>query len=84
MNLTEEQFSAFNEHNLGILERFESTNPIICGLATEYCILKTFETAVQCGFIPIIHKSAIRSFIPGGKDEEYAINRFKRDGLFFD
>lgn len=64
-NPAEEQYSGFQGINTAgqslqeVLELMEVKNPIVCGIATEYCVRNTAEDLLKAGFKVTVLKDCL-------------------------
>lgn len=64
-NAAEEQYSGFQGVNAAgqslqeVLELMEIKNPVICGIATEYCVRNTAEDLLKAGFQVTVLKDCL-------------------------
>ncbi len=64
-NAAEEQYSGFLSVNSAgqslqeVLELMEVKNPIVCGIATEYCVRNTAEDLLKAGFQVTVLKDCL-------------------------
>jgi len=78
-------FSAFENPELSNLLMYNNVkNLMVCGLATEYCVLKTIQCAVSHNFNVISSNKLIRPVAPESKEEISALNWFRKNILFFE
>ncbi len=62
---TQEQYSGFEGKNQAgqslaeVLELMEIRNPIVCGIATEYCVRNTAEDLMKAGFNVTVLKDCL-------------------------
>jgi nicotinamidase/pyrazinamidase len=76
-----EAYSGFDSTGLSPLLRGLGINSLaVCGIATEYCVLATFEDALKNRFHAAVHRKAIRPVVPGGKEEIKALDAFRNSG----
>ena len=72
-----EAYSAFDGTGLaGLLGNLGVRSLALAGIATEYCVLATYEEAVVNGFEVTVARSAVRPVNPGSEEEEEALRRF--------
>ena len=72
-----EAYSAFDGTGLKeLLDSLGVRSLALCGIATEYCVLASYEDAVKAGFAVTVNRSAVRPVKPGSQEEEEALRAF--------
>jgi nicotinamidase/pyrazinamidase len=71
-----DSYSAFDGPSLAaLLQNLGILSLDICGIATEYCVLNTWQAAVDEQFKVVVHKEAIRPVAPGSDEEKAALEQ---------
>ena len=84
-NQAEEQYSGFQGINAAgqslqeVLELMEIKNPIICGIATEYCVRNTAEDLLKAGFQVTVLKDCLAYVEAEGHKK--ALEAMKAEGI---
>ena len=82
---TQEQYSGFEGKNQAgqslaeVLELMEIRNPVVCGIATEYCVRNTAEDLMKAGFNVTVLKDCLAYVDAQGHKE--ALEAMKAEGI---
>jgi nicotinamidase/pyrazinamidase len=82
---TQEQYSGFEGKNPAgqslaeVLELMEIRNPVVCGIATEYCVRNTAEDLMKAGFNVTVLKDCLAYVDAQGHKE--ALEAMKAEGI---
>ena len=80
-----EQYSGFEGRNSAgqslaeVLELMEIRNPVVCGIATEYCVRNTAEDLLKAGFKVTVLKDCLAYVEADG--HEKALEAMKAEGI---
>ena len=74
----QDSYSAFDGPGLAaLLKNLGIGSLALCGIATEYCVLATWQAAVDNGFEAVVHTEAIRPVAPGSEEEKQALEKIQ-------
>ncbi|MFE3060373.1 isochorismatase family cysteine hydrolase [Nocardia sp. NPDC059239] len=59
--LDKKTYTALTDEGLALLDQLEVTDLVICGIATDACVLKTALDAFERGYIPWVVRDAVAS-----------------------
>ena len=69
-DVDQEAYSAFSDTNLASLLRQQGVRRlVVCGLATEYCVLETVKDAIRLGFRVTLLSNCIRPVDPAARGD---------------